>query len=128
LSRLDRRLSSHPAQIPHANRPGIPARSRSEPLIPARGQPAHLAGGRSEGGGRCGLCAELSPMQATAAVAIPLGSRVIPLRVDALRSDTPAVGDGRDRAVAPGEKSEGRARTVRVTRLYAWRSRIACKS
>ncbi len=28
FSTLDRRLLAHPAEIPHANRPGIPARSR----------------------------------------------------------------------------------------------------
>jgi hypothetical protein len=46
LSPLDRRLFAHPAQIPHANRPGIPAGSRSYPLIPAKGRPAHPAGDR----------------------------------------------------------------------------------
>jgi hypothetical protein len=46
LSALDRRLFAHPAEIPRLDRPGIPAGSRSYPLIHAKGRPADLAGGR----------------------------------------------------------------------------------
>jgi len=74
--RLDRRPFAHPAHIPHANRPGIPAESRSQPVIPARrtaGPPRRRSVGRRS---RSGAFAGVSSLQATAPRSIPHGSRV----------------------------------------------------
>jgi hypothetical protein len=77
LSALDRRLFAHPAEIPRLDRPGIPAGSRSYPLIHAKGRPADLAGGRLSRDPGAAFVQVFFSSQATGRTESRNGSRVL---------------------------------------------------